>query len=412
MAIMTPLSLAIFFILSFLLIRSSKNNLVVIAGLKVKVMAGIGLGVIYTFYYQEGDTLKFFAESATLANVVIEHPENIFKIYINTTQIPELSQKLLFTGEPRALFFSKFASFFYLLTGGNYWTMGAYFSLISFVGVYLLVEEINRNFKNVRVAAYIAFYFLPTFVFWTSGLLKEGVAVFAISLSISLVLRFNRTNQYSSWVHWILLFLSLWLLWKLKYYYAAVLIPILASLIIYHLTRRSKKYGLVIGFATLIIGLIVISQMHYNLKAAHLLHVVYENYQNFADDKADLNISYSNFDGSIYGFVINIPLALFTGLFRPMIGESGNILQLLVALENLALLIVLVLAMIKSRMRCSFKNPYLVMTIGYVVFLAIFLAFAIPNFGSLSRYKVAYWPFFVLIVIVWFVHKEKRLESS
>lgn len=404
---LTILSVIVFILLSYLLIRKSKNNLVVIVALKVKIIAGIGLGVLYAFYYQGGDTLQYFAESATIANYLVERPTDIFSIYFQTDQVSELSSMLVYTNNPRALFFSKIVSIVYLFTGGNYWTMSAYFSLIGFVGIYFLVEELNKSFDLHKPASYLAFYFLPTFVFWTSGLLKESITIFALSVAITITLIFIRTKQYLRFPQWIFLVLSIWLLWHLKYYYAAIAIPVLATLLIYELTEKVRRFRVVIVILTLLIGVFVISKLHYNLNVDHVLGVVYENYQEGAKSSAKPGITYYNLDGSFYGFLMNFPVALFSGLFRPMVGENTNVLQLIVALENLAILIVLIIGLVRSKFRIPLRNPYLMLSLGYVVTLATLMAFSTPNFGTLSRYKVAYWPFLALLAFALFFINKK-----
>ena len=411
MEIMTILSVIILILLSYLLIRKSENHLIVIVALKVKILAGIGLGVLYVFHYQGGDTLQFFAEAATIANYLIDHPADMFSIYFQTEQATELWNQLVYTNEPRALFFSKITSFFYLITGGNYWTMGAYFSLISFVGIYFLVEELDKSFNQLKLPSFLAFYFLPTFVFWTSGLLKESLTLFALCVVITIILIFIRTKEYFNIKLWISLFTAIWLLWQLKYYYAAIAIPVLASLLVYHLTENAKKLRVVIVFLTLVLGFIIVTRLHYNLNIDHAFSVLYENYKEGTSRNAQPGITYYNFDGSFRGFLMNFPIALFSGLFRPMVSETNNALQLIVSLENLLILIVLIIGVIKSKFRISFRNPYLLITIGYVIILATLMAYSTPNFGTLSRYKVAYWPFFVLLVFALFFGNKKRPES-
>ena len=154
-------------------------------------------------------------------------------------------------------------------------------------------------------------------------------------------------------------------------------------------------------------GILLISNFHYNLDFSRVLTVIYENHQLGLKSSGDDAILYYNFDGSLLGFLMNIPIALFSGLFRPTILEASNPLQFLVALENLGVFILLIITLIRARIRIFIKNPFVISILIYVFSLAVFLAFATPNFGTLSRYKVGYWPFFVFLVLILFFQKKR-----
>ena len=114
----------------------------------------------------------------------------------------------------------------------------------------------------------------------------------------------------------------------------------------------------------------------------------------------DKAIQYYHVDGSWSGYVMNAPLALFSGLFRPLPFESKGILPLLAGIENFVVLLLFVIGSRRSGFKFGLKNPIVLICLIFTVSLAILMAFSAPNFGTLSRYKAAYWPFFVLLVLV------------
>ena len=347
-----------------------------------------------------------------MANYLLDHPSQFFHIYFKTAQLSELANQIVFHEQPRALLFSKIVSVFYIFSGGNYWIISVSLSLINFVCVHFLVEEINKKFVGLKKASAISFYFLPTFVFWTGGLLKESLAIGALAVAIALVIRLIRTREYAYIPYWLYLFLSSAVLWELKYYYAAIAIPLLLALLLFDILSKWKKVHP--GFIPIIFiaGIFLVSTLHYNLDFSRVLNVIYENYLLGVSTSESSAIQYYNFDGSGYGFLINLPLALFSGLFRPTIFDVSNPLQFIVALENLAVFILLIIVLFRSKFRISIKVPFVIATLIYVSSLAVLLAFASPNFGTLSRYKAGYWPFFVLLVLTLYFLKQKRSDSQ
>ncbi len=412
MVFLSILSILIILLIGFVAVKNSfksKNGVVHLSALTLKIGAGICLGLVYTYYYNGGDTFLYWHEGQTLANFIMKNPSNLLNILMNSADIPSLADQLIFVDQPRALFFSKIVSVFYLLTGGNYWITGAFFSLINFLGVKFFVEELTKKFHAINKPAIIAFYFLPTFVFWTSGLLKESLAIAALTIAVGAVLKITRTEKYFQLMNWGLVLLSILLLWKLKYFYAALAIPSLIIIILFETIgkKRAKNPGFVL--AIFISMILIVSTFHYNFKISRVLGIVYENY--VIGIKGSQNgIEYYQFDGSIFSFLINTPSALMTGLFRPAIFEFSSLLQFLVAFENLIIFIGFILLLRKAKLKTLFHNPYVLISMIYIFTLSILLAFSTPNFGTLSRYKVGYWPFFVLLLLIGLLDKKAEAK--
>lgn len=404
----SALSLLLFTWLCYSFVKKNKHDQFAIIGLILKIAAGLGLGLVYKYHYEGGDTFQYYHEGETIGNYLLNHPFQFFNIYIKTTELSELTNQIVFHDQPRALLFSKIVSVFYIFSGGNYWIISAFLSLINFFCIHFLVTELNRKFGGLKKAASISFYFLPTFVFWTSGLLKESLAIGALAITIALVVRLTRTRKYAYFPNWFYLFISSVVLWELKYYYAAMAIPLLLALLLFEILSKWKKVHPGYMLLIFIPGIFIVSTLHYNLDFSRVLNVIYENYLLGVGASESTAIQYYNFDGSRYGFLMNLPLALFSGLFRPIIFEVSNPLQFLVALENIAVFVFLIFALWKSGFRFSIINPFVMATLVYVLSLAVLLAFAAPNFGTLSRYKAGYWPFLILLVLALYFLKQKK----
>jgi hypothetical protein len=92
---------------------------------------------------------------------------------------------------------------------------------------------------------------------------------------------------------------------------------------------------------------------------------------------------------------------LFSGLFRPFIAEARTALQLLIALENLVLMVLTAGALTQVKRLASSKHRLLLLAILiYTILMCIFLALSTPNFGTLSRYRVGFLPYFVFLLTI------------
>ena len=97
--------------------------------------------------------------------------------------------------EPRTTFFIKIVSVFYLLTSNNYWITSIYFSLISFLGSWILTNELVKHNRRLKIPAVLALFYFPEFVFWTSGILKESIAWFCLAVLISYIFAYSQKKK-------------------------------------------------------------------------------------------------------------------------------------------------------------------------------------------------------------------------
>jgi hypothetical protein len=362
-------------------------------------MSGVALGIIYKYYYEGGDTFQYFKDAGILARHVIENPSKTTDIFFNTLSITDICREISYADQPRALFFSKIIVVFYLLTGGNYWLTGAFLSFISFYCTNLFVRELTLKFRDIRVPAMVSFFYLPTFVFWTSGLLKESIAIGALLILIAVCLKMMRLHKFRGISHWMTMVVAASLLWELKYFYAAVALPVLFTLFMFEIINTYRKISAVAIIIMFAVVITIFSQLHYNLSFLRVADVVYQNYLMGLDGSDGGSFKFFQFDGSIKSYVVNLPLAIVYGLFRPLVFEAGNLWQLLVGLENSMILILFFIALWHFPKTKIFDNRFLWAAFLFILVLDVFLAFSTPNFGTLSRYKVAYWPFFVMLIL-------------
>jgi hypothetical protein len=207
-------------------------------------------------------------------------------------------------------------------------------------------------------------------------------------------------------VQWLAIPLALWVLWNLKYYYLAVLLPVAATTLLMKLVilpriTMKRWYIKVLTWSVVFIApLYIASQVHPNFYPERFLHVIVENYQMLSRfSSPEDQIEYTDLQPEASSILYHAPNALLSGLFRPFVWEAHTASQWLVAMENLALLVLTIAALTRFKRVIHSQNRLLVFTaIVYIVLLCIFLSLSTPNFGTLSRYKVGFQSFFFLLI--------------
>ena len=187
--------------------------------LLAKILAGVGLGLLYQYYYTSGDTWTFFEDAKQAAAMLRENPgEWLNFFWFNDWSM--MNQQLGSSGL-NPLFMVKWVTIFNLLTGDNYWLASAYLSIISFAGAWMFYTSVCSCFPNINREAAIAILLIPSIVFWGSGVIKECLSLGALFSLSACFVRWYVRNEIPI-INTLIAFASLWILWQLKYYWLAV----------------------------------------------------------------------------------------------------------------------------------------------------------------------------------------------
>ncbi len=371
----------------------------------LKLAGGICLGLLYKNYYTAGDTFTYFEDGIKIAQLARADGSQYQK-FLWTGDVSSTIWNDLQYQQPRALFLSKITSIFCLLTNNNYWIISLYFSAIAFLSSWILVKKIADVNSAANMAALLGFLFFPSVVFWSSGLIKESLAMACLFFLTFIFLKIWMREKVNIGLVLISL-ISLWALWNLKYYYLAVFLPIALTAVMVralatYIKTKSLWFKIILWCAVFFVPLLLVGMLHPNFYPTSLMEVIVSNNNIFhsISNPEDL-IHYNSLQPTLFSLLKNVPLALISGFFRPFISEAKNALQVVSALENLMLLVFFVSALTSIKKMIS--EPYRILFFSlaaYSIVLCIFLALSTPNFGTLSRYRVGFLPYMVFLLTI------------
>lgn len=375
--------------------------------LTFKIFCGWLIGGMYLHYYEGGDTWNYFQDGVVLADLLHTDWKQYVVSWFDSSELPD---DLIYHTPPRAVLMGRLVSIGCIFTQNNYWIISSYFSLISFSAIWYLVQTLSRLNSKSSIAAGIAWLVYPSFVFWSSGILKECLAIALISGMVALCLRWYIEKKHSagSTISYILVWAGGSMgLWALKYYYAAALIPITLAILVSIQYHRKKYWSLGVMVATLSLSIGLVSLLRPNLALTRFLEVAVSNYESFRRiSDPDNLIYYYELAPSIGSILINMPIAWFSAWYRPLWGETHGWIQHLAGIENWMLFGMSIMAFLKLKNLRKVRSDLLLWITGgllYAVILGSMLAISAPNFGTLLRYKVAYSPFvayFILLLLL------------
>jgi hypothetical protein len=360
----------------------------------IKCMAAVSLGLVYRYYYSTGDTWTYFEQAVQLSDLAHTDFNKYLQALFTNQDTSTVTHILYF--HDRAFLFVKVVSIFSLITSGNYWLCATYFAVISFFSCWVLYQRAKEWLIGSSKAVALAVFFFPSILFWSSGLLKETLALAALYFLTSVFIKFAFSSKVS-WAEWLLVLVSLFIGWSLKYYWMAIFLGVLLPSVVIIAINRVQKLTVVqwrAGWVVLFACTIILATFsHPNFYFERILSVLVASHdQSLLSSPSQSTIHYFNLQPTWSSLVLNSPWAFFSGAFRPLPWEAYNLASFVGSIENMVIVILTISFLISFR-----KTPteFLVPIVVYAITLCVFLAISTPSLGTLSRYRVGFLPFFV-----------------
>ena len=380
--------------------RSTVAQPLLTIGLVLKLACGILLGLLYSEYYQSGDTFAFF-EAALYYK---EKFNTSFKQGIALFFSWQGEEGMNFYIQPRALIVSRFCFLVNLITANNYWITSLYFSLFNYFSILFFIKK-TKNTNFYKPALY-TLLFLPSFVFWSSGILKESVTIACFFIFLGHYIDLHHSKKIKP-VQWIILSVCWIFIYLIKYYVALLLLPIVvASFIAQHQTiiPRYKKLFFLISLS---IATLLASLLHPNLNPTRILEVITLNRSTFSP--SELNISFSFIE-----FIKILPTTLIDAFFEPLITGAYNLPSTLASIETSFFILFLSYSIWKILIQRKKLELNLLgfSVVIYISLCAILLSYSTPIIGTISRFRVYYFPLVLILLLTALTDKKSKGRNT
>jgi hypothetical protein len=383
-------------------------------------MAGITLAFLFIKYFNGGDTYSYFDNACRIHALALTHPKHFFMVMAGS-HAPELipfynslglwKSYELFDFDAQTIIrinaLIRFVSF------GIYNVHVLFFSFFSLTGIMAFYRIMRRPAWRNHKLLFAGLFMLPSLMFWTSGILKEGVLIAGMGLlfyGLHLLLRFK--SRFPA--VYLYLFSALVLMMMVKMYVLALLIPGLAAWLWVEKTSPRNiwyKFGI-----THLIYFMMLFNIHYVIPGLNLAEVLYYKQHNsivFADYMQSRSIIHPPvIDLSAASIVMNAPAAFWSAFIHPLITKAHNPFALLSAIENLLLTICLIVSVVFSQRVPLRHQPLFVLAVFFIVMLYVLIGFTATTAGSLVRFKVPALPFLILILTQLFDNAKTPFTKS
>jgi hypothetical protein len=372
--------------------RSGLSNPQLIIIFLLKVMAGIfygWVGIYYGNHAQMVDTWSFHYGSIQEYNLLYENPHeylvNLFRDPYEGGVTKFFGSENSYWNDLKGNFFIKILSIFNIFSFGHYYTNVIFYSFISMFGPIAIYRVMSDVYPAKKWQLLIAVFLLPSFIYWTSGLHKEGLIFLGFSLVI-FNFYFGLKNKKFSTANILLILLGLLLIVTLRNFLIVILIPALLAWFL--ASKFSKRRLAVFGicYACFIIFFFTAKYINGNL---NFPQAVVTKQREFVALLGNSSVPMNKLEPNFSSFIINTPQAISLSILRPYPSDVKHILSLAAAVETDFLLFLFFIFLLWKK-RNGHENQFSIF-IYFCLFLSfsilITIGYAVNNLGAIVRYR-------------------------
>lgn len=371
----------------------------------LKVLAGITLYLIYTYYYTDrskADIYRFYDDSAALYQLLFTHPKEFFTNLLglssdfssggkyahlmNNWQLPYNNPMY---NDNRIVI--RFHAILRIISFGSFNAHTVFFSFFSFTGLFLITKTFYQFIRDWKSEIFIGTQLIPSVMFWTSGCLKESILMLGMGIFIYSIFNEKKIRWY---LRGLLIIASILLILLTKFYILAALLP---ATIGYFISQKFKPNWQPMVFILTIVFLGLLAAFsHYIIPQINFLEILAFKQNNFVNlavsEKAGSLITTTYLKPELTDILLKSPEALFNTLLRPYPWEAiGSIFKLIPMLENIFFLFFIGWIVWNHRKPSHLR--FVLFSISFVVVLYIIVGLSTPVIGGMVRYKVPALPF-------------------
>lgn len=414
-------------LLSFIYFSLTKNKQpwVYYLGLIARIVSSYFFLLIYIYFYNyTGDTFGYIYNGYLIKEVLIQNPIIGFKILIqpantfNSDTFLYTSQIPFFQWENANLVVAKITSLIHIISFDNPLTSTILFSFLSYIGIYRFYLTLIKLYPSINSKIAIAILFIPSVVFWGSGIMKDTLVIGFLGILLSSILNLVYQKNRKT-LNWIFSIISIFIISLIKAYVIVALGP--ALLLFYSISRRERIKNIVVKKVitplVVLVGLGIAGYSFislgeyfpdYSIENFAKTASVYQQHHFKGEESTEAGTrsgyTLGSFEPTFFGILQKAPSAVNVTLFRPYLWEAKNIVMLFAAFESLFVLILSIRILLRNGIKNVFqylyKDPFIFSCLFFTIIFAFAVGFSSYNFGALVRYKIPCIQLFVLCLFV------------
>lgn len=394
-----------------------KTNLPItwITGLfALKLIAALVYACFYLqpAYYATSDTWNYFKLSKSETDILLTDPLAFFKELFGYTHVQAgnlFIGKNSYWNDLKSNVIIKLLAICNVFTLKNYFADLVIFNFLFFFSTCALYRLLQQVFA-VKKIFLVAFVFcIPSFLFWCSGLHKDGLMFSCIAVIIYCFYRQLAANKIIL-AYFLFSLICFILLFAQRNFMAFLLLPaLLAWYLCYKYPARSK----LIVVSVWSIGIILFFSSPFISHKADLPQYIIERQAEFNELTGNSKIDVPPLENNLVSFIKFLPSAIDMAFFRPHVTELHNTSYLPAIAEVLLLWGAIIVSFFFKRKKATpSQRAYILFCIIFSVSFLLIAGYTITFSGAIVRYRAMVLPFLFTPFLLYFTGSTKNFDTS
>ncbi|MCB0715606.1 MAG: hypothetical protein R2796_08175 [Chitinophagaceae bacterium] len=378
----------------------SKAQLIII--FLLKIIAGIfygWIGIYYGTMAQMQDTWSYHLSSIHEYHLLFSDPQqylsNLFYDPYHSGVDTIFASSQSYWNDLKGNLFIKILSVFDIFSLGHYYINIIFYSFITLFGPLAIYRVMKDVFPGRKTTILLAIILVPSFLYWTSGIHKEGLIFTGIGLVVY-AMYFGLKEHRWGGRRILSLLIGLLLLFTLRNFILFIIIP---AMIAWLMAAKKPKYGLAIFSSLYLLFIVLFFTVRYISPKLDFPQAVVNKQEAFINIKGGKStVDTRKLEPTVGSFLRNTPQAINLSMLRPNPSDVHHILSLAAALEMLGLLLLFILFLVYRKPDATSRAIiYFCLFFSFSLLLAI--GFSVNNLGAIVRYRSVVIPLLVVPMI-------------
>jgi hypothetical protein len=368
----------------------------------LKVMAGILYGWIGVYYGEMAkmlDTWAYQYMSLEETELLKHHPVDFFTSLFRSSYQSGygkfFSTHSSWWNDLKANLFIKVMAIFNLLSFGHYYVNVVFYSFLSLFGPIAIFRVMKDIFPAKKTTVLLATFLIPSFLYWTSGLHKEGLIFVGLAMICYHFYFGFKQKRFPAYRVAIIIFNFLIVL-ALRNFMVVTLLPALLAWVVSSKVRFKPVLTYSIIYSLFLIFFFTAKYIYPPLDLPNEVVIKQTEFLGLGGNSA---VEVSRVEPNFTSFLINSPQAFSLSILRPYPSDVHHLLSLAAATEIGILLLLFFLSLFFGKRQAEL-NPTLLFFLFFSLSVLMMIGYSVNVLGAIVRYRSIVFPFLIVPLVV------------
>jgi hypothetical protein len=351
-----------------------------------KIFMGCLYGWVFLHFYGGDDTWNYFNESKDQTGLLLRHPLQFINEFLPSYSLEMAGYHygdaiLFYIDHFERWFLIKGLAFLNLLSGKNYYIDVLWFEFLTIPGPLLLFKLLAKEFPLRIGVNFLLVFFIPSVIFWCSGIRAEALLLFFMVLIIYNSQAYAR-KPGALRIFGILAGLLGMLL--IRYQFLLFFLP---AFLAFSLSLRKKENSPLYFKRIYFLGALIFLSSLFLPPAFQLSLPVQHAQENFFRLQGNTRYQLDTLKPGLLSFIRILPQAAANSIFRPYPWEGKSMLQSISSVDVLFMIAGLIYFIVSPHRKEQINHPVYWLFMFYSISQLIGIGFTVPFPGAIVRYR-------------------------